>query len=60
MITADGKEWSDSEFVLVGCVNRVRSRDLIIPPQVGKFPVLIDKKTTQMFVYSKKITNLGE
>lgn len=59
MKTTDGKEWPEDDFKLVGCVSKVRSRDLINPPEVGKFPVFIDKKTTRMFTYSKKISELG-
>ena len=58
METVDGKIWDESEFRLVGCVSKVRSRDLINPPEIGKFPVLVDRKTTRMFTYSKRILKL--
>lgn len=55
IVTTDGKVWEEDEYKLVGCVDKVRSRNLINPPVVGKFPVFIDRKTTRMFTYSKKI-----
>lgn len=59
IVTADGKVWEEDKYKLVGCVDKVRSRDLINPPVAGKFPVFIDRETTKMFTYSKKITKIG-
>lgn len=60
IVTTDGKVWEEDEYKLVGCVDKVRSRNLINPPVVGKFPVFIDRETTRMFTYSKKIAEIGD
>lgn len=60
IVTTDGKVWEEDTYKLVGCVDKVRSRDIINPPVVGKFPVFIDRETTRMFTYSKKIAKIED
>ena len=60
IMTADGKVWEDDKYKIVGCVDKVRSRNLINPPVVGKFPVFVDWETTRMFTYSKEIAKIGD
>lgn len=59
VVCEDNTEWSSSEYRLVGSVKTVRSREINKPAYVGQFPVFIDKNTTKMFTYSKRIKDIS-
>ena len=60
VVCVDNTEWKSSEYRLVGSVKTVRSREINKPACVGQFPVFIDKNTTRMFTYSKKIKSIND
>lgn len=59
-VCSDDTEWSSSKYRLVGSVKTVRSREINKPACIGQFPVFIDKTTTKMFTYSKKIKDIKD
>ncbi|MFT8718770.1 hypothetical protein [Acetobacter sp.] len=60
VICADETRYPSTEYRLVGSVKTVRGKDINKPARIGQFPVFIDKKTTSMFTYSRKIKKITD
>ncbi|BCI68130.1 hypothetical protein [Acetobacter aceti] len=60
VICADETRFPPKEYFLVGSVKTVRGRSINKPARVGEFPVLVDKYTTKIFTYSRKIKEITD